>query len=183
LSLRVVGGALRGHRLKAPVGRHTRPTRQLVREAWFNVLGERVHGARVLDLFAGSGALGIEALSRGAAEVHFIESDRRAARILEGNLKRLELVSSSRLSRRDVFAFLASPESAQSDIALADPPYGGGLAERLVLAFLSDPFADLLCVEHAPGQLDGRDATWTRRYGDSSLSFFAARMGGSPGER
>jgi 16S rRNA (guanine966-N2)-methyltransferase len=131
--VRVVAGEFGGRRLAAPPGRGTRPTADRVREAMFSMLGD-VSGLRVLDLFAGSGALGIEALSRGAASATFVESDARAAATIRSNLDALGAVGE--VSRRDALAFLRSAEG-YFDLVLADPPYdsapllAGQLAERL----------------------------------------------------
>jgi 16S rRNA (guanine966-N2)-methyltransferase len=116
-----------------PLGRGTRPTADRVREALFSMLGD-VSGLRVLDLFAGSGALGIEALSRGAAAATFVESDSRAAATIRSNLD--SLGAGGEVSRRDALAFLGSAKGC-FDLVLADPPYdsapllAGQLAERL----------------------------------------------------
>ena len=106
MSLRIVAGTRGGRRITAPPGRNTRPTSDRVREALFSILGAgALEGARVLDLFAGSGALGIEALSRGAAEATFVDSDGRAVAAIERNLAQLGL--SGRVHRRDALAWLA----------------------------------------------------------------------------
>jgi len=182
VSLRIVGGQLGGRRIEAPPGRSVRPTRERVREAWFSALGERIDGARVLDLFAGSGALGIEALSRGAALVHFVEADGRAYRVLRRNLESLGVEDRARLHRGDVFRLLDRLRAGpRFDVALADPPYGEGLAARLVDRFEREPFAGLLCVEHAPSErLAGRPVR-ERTYGESTLSFFSADKGDETG--
>lgn len=131
--MRVVAGKFGGRRLAAPPGRGTRPTADRVREALFSMLGD-VSGAHVLDLFAGSGALGIEALSRGAASAAFVESDARAAAVVRRNLDSLGLRAEVR--RQDALRFLAAAEGS-FDLVLADPPYdsasriAGPLAERL----------------------------------------------------
>ena len=131
--MRVVAGEFGGRRLAAPPGRGTRPTADRVREALFSMLGD-VSGAHVLDLFAGSGALGIEALSRGAASAAFVESDARAAAVVRRNLDSLGLRAEVR--RQDALRFLAAAEGS-FDLVLADPPYdsasriAGPLAERL----------------------------------------------------
>jgi 16S rRNA (guanine966-N2)-methyltransferase len=124
----VVGGEARGRRLTAPPGRGTRPTGDRVREAIFDMLGslDAVAGAQVADLFAGSGALGIEALSRGAASVTFVESDRRAAEVIRGNLVGTGLHGSRvRIVVADVLGLAATPDPGpgQFDLVLADPPY------------------------------------------------------------
>jgi 16S rRNA (guanine966-N2)-methyltransferase len=118
--VRVVAGEFRGRRLQAPRGRATRPTADRVREALFSILGD-VRDARVLDLFAGSGALGIEALSRGAASAVFVESDGAAVAAIRRNLEAIG-ARETRVIRRDVLKFLAS--SAESfDLVFVDPPY------------------------------------------------------------
>jgi 16S rRNA (guanine966-N2)-methyltransferase len=135
--MRIVGGALGGRRLAAPPGRATRPTSDRVREALFSMLGP-LAGARALDLFAGSGALGIEALSRGASEATFVDAAPAAIRAVRANLAALELAAD--VQRRDARVFLhdAARRARQYDLVLLDPPYreagvlGDALAEALV---------------------------------------------------
>ena len=125
--MRVVAGGLRGRRLEAPPGRGTRPTADRVREALFSILGD-VDGLAVLDLFAGSGALGIEALSRGAASAQFVDSSDRAVATIRRNLKALGL--HAQVQRRDALAFLAAGDDGSPyDVVFVDPPYD--LASRL----------------------------------------------------
>jgi len=137
--VRIVAGSLKGRNLQAPPGSRTRPTSDRVREAIFSIVGSLVDvaGAAVVDLFAGSGALGIEALSRGAASVTFVEQDREALAIISANLSRLGLDGpQARLQPGDALAHLAAV--ADSAIVFADPPYafvpwaqlGGGLREN-----------------------------------------------------
>jgi 16S rRNA (guanine966-N2)-methyltransferase len=134
--MRVVAGAYKGRRLQAPKGTETRPTSDRVREALFSILGD-VSGARVLDLYAGSGALGIEALSRGAGEVVFVETGRRAADAIRANLRAVG-DPDAMIWVGDALAYLrrADPE-APFDLVFADPPYssatqvGEGLSELL----------------------------------------------------
>ncbi|MCO8127017.1 16S rRNA (guanine(966)-N(2))-methyltransferase RsmD [Acidimicrobiia bacterium EGI L10123] len=122
--MRVVAGSVRGRRISAPPGTDTRPTTDRVREAMFNALGSlgAVDGAVVADLFAGSGALGIEALSRGAASAHFVESDRRAVAVIEENLATLGLDDRGVVLRRPVEVAL-DDLPVPLDLVLADPPY------------------------------------------------------------
>lgn len=182
VSLRIVAGSLGGRSIEAPRGRRTRPTGARVREAWFSALGERVEGAEVLDLFSGSGALGIEALSRGAAVVQFVEEDRRAFEVLKRNIGTLGLDERARLHRGDVFRFLSRRAgSPWYDLALADPPYGRLLAARLVAEYRSRPFATLLSVEHGIDELPGEGTDRQRRYGDTVLSFYSASKGDETG--
>jgi 16S rRNA (guanine966-N2)-methyltransferase len=133
VALRIVAGEHRGRRIGVPAGSSIRPTADRVREALFSILGD-VGGLRVLDLFAGSGALGIEALSRGAATAVFVDEDRAAAEAVRQNLAALGLEGA--VTRRDALGFLAA-SSGQYDLVFCDPPYdsavqlAGSLAERL----------------------------------------------------
>jgi 16S rRNA (guanine966-N2)-methyltransferase len=179
--MRIVAGEFRGRRIVAPPGRTTRPTRDKVREAWFNVLGDRVCGGRVVDLFAGSGALGLEALSRGATHVDFIERSRRAVAALERNVAALGVAGRVQVYREEVLAFLARIGSdAPYDIALADPPYESDAAVRLIESYRREPFATLLCLECRSDTVHGPqpDLVWERRYGDATLAFFTRPNGG-----
>jgi 16S rRNA (guanine966-N2)-methyltransferase len=117
--MRIVAGVYGGRRIQAPPGKATRPTSDRVREALFSILGD-VKGLRVLDLFAGSGALGIEALSRGAAEAVFVDNDPRAVAAIERNVT--ELGASGSVHRRDAFAWLKAADTT-FDLVFADPPY------------------------------------------------------------
>jgi 16S rRNA (guanine966-N2)-methyltransferase len=123
--LRIIGGTWRGRKLRFPQGPDIRPTPDRVRETLFNWLGARVPGARCLDLFAGSGALGLEALSRGAAHVTFIESDPRAARELTAHLAEWG-AAGARVECQDALTFLRGAGSP-FDIAFLDPPFASGL--------------------------------------------------------
>ena len=132
--MRVVAGAFKGRRLQAPKGRRTRPTADRVREALFSMLGD-VSGARVLDLYAGSGALGIEALSRGAASATFVDRDPRAIAAIRRNLDAVG--TEQEVRRLDALRYLAGAEDASFDLVFVDPPYdsavrvAGPLSERL----------------------------------------------------
>lgn len=139
-------------------------------------LGARLEGARVLDLFAGSGALGLEALSRGAANVTFVESDGAALRVLAENVALLGAGGLVRVVRRDALRYVSRLEPLAFDIALADPPYERGLAARLITAYLAHPFAHELWVEHRASEpVPGGARTSQRRYGDTILTFVTAR--------
>jgi len=118
--VRIVSGSRKGHTIYAPKGRDTRPTSDRAREAAFNLIGA-LDGESVLDLYAGSGAMGLEALSRGAGRAVFVESDRDACRTIERNLEKLRLTG-ARVACSDVLAFLAS-ERQRYDLVLVDPPY------------------------------------------------------------
>jgi 16S rRNA (guanine966-N2)-methyltransferase len=176
MRLRIVAGSLGGRFIEVPRGGRTRPTAERVREAWMSAIGDRLVGVEVADLFAGSGALGIEALSRGAARAHFVESNRAAAATLRRNVAAMGLEDRAIVVQSDVFRYLSSRSAGTRwDIALADPPYAGGLAARLAADFLVDTFARELWIEHGPDAgVPGERATWTRRYGDSVISRLAA---------
>lgn len=121
--MRVIAGASRGVPLAAPRGSATRPITDRVKETLFAILGERVPGARVLDLYAGSGSIGIEALSRGATSADFVERDRRALSALRTNLERTRLAASASVHATEVERFLASAAEARWDLVVLDPPY------------------------------------------------------------
>ena len=173
--MRIVAGEWGGRRLVAPAGRGTRPTTDRVREAWMAAASPYLEGARVLDLFAGSGALGLEALSRGAAHATFVEQAPSALQSLRANLSALGAAPRAEVVRGDAVKYVAGLEAGAFDVAFADPPYAQGFAAALADAFAAVPFAGLLCIEH------GRDdpvpelpGARTRRYGDTSLTFIPA---------
>jgi 16S rRNA (guanine966-N2)-methyltransferase len=121
--MRIVAGNRKGHTIAAPKGLDTRPTGDRVREAAFNLIGP-VDGASVLDLFAGSGAMGLEALSRGAARAVFVENDRAAVRAIEANLDKLRLTGATVLARDALQALAAEAAAGRTyDLVLVDPPY------------------------------------------------------------
>ncbi len=146
--MRIVGGRWAGRTLLSP-GRRVRPTQEAVRDRWLSELESDLAGSRVLELFAGSGALGLEALSRGARAVDFVEWGSESLHSLKGNVTALGARKACRIFKRDAFAFLTALEEGAYDLALADPPYTSRLAERLVRSWLERPFARVLSVEHA----------------------------------
>ncbi len=149
-----------------------RPTSDRVREGWLNVLGGELEGARVLDLFAGTGALGLEAVSRGAAHATLVERDRRVLRCLRENVAALDAGDRVTVVESDVFRYIDGLAAGAFDIALADPPYGRGLAERLVARYMDLPFARILSVEHRVDEtFDLPDGAEQRRYGDTVVTF------------
>src|SRR5208337_4385191 len=126
--MRIIAGTLRSRTLQAPAGLATRPTSDRLRETLFNVLAPRVQGAAFLDLYAGSGAVGIEALSRGAAHVTFVERAPAALKVLRGNLERLGIGSGFRIHSASVGAFLRNvvvtrPKPEHYEVVFLDPPY------------------------------------------------------------
>lgn len=136
--MRVIGGRLRGRAIAAPVSQAIRPTADRLREALFNILvhgyGDPISGARVIDLFAGTGALGIEALSRGAAFALFVDSATEARALLRGNIETFGLGGVAKIFRRDATRLGAAHPHPPFALALLDPPYGHGLAERALAA-------------------------------------------------
>jgi 16S rRNA (guanine(966)-N(2))-methyltransferase RsmD len=121
--MRVIAGTARGVPLMAPRGTGTRPITDRVKETLFAILGDRVLDASVVDLYAGSGAIGIEALSRGAASADFVERDRRALEVLRGNLARAKLVDGASVHAGDVERMLEGAHGRAWDLAFLDPPY------------------------------------------------------------
>jgi len=169
--MRIVAGRWRGRQIDAPSGQAVRPTLDRVREAWMSILQLEIPGSRVLDLFAGSGALGLEALSRGAVSVDFVEKHSGTIRVLNKNIESLGAGEMVRVHRGDAGKFVAALEAGAYDIAFADPPYAGGAAAALVEVWLRAPFARILSVEHdARENLAG--AQDTRRYGSSAITFY-----------
>jgi 16S rRNA (guanine966-N2)-methyltransferase len=171
--MRIIAGTFRGRRLVPPADARVRPTSDRVREAWMSILAAALPGARVLDLYAGSGALGLEALSRGAAAADFVELGRASLAALARNVEALGVADRARVHRGDALRFAERLGPGAYDLAFADPPYAHDAAGRLVALFRRTPFARILSVEHrAATALAGDD---TRRYGDTAITFCHAR--------
>ncbi|MBX3145501.1 MAG: RsmD family RNA methyltransferase [Gemmatimonadales bacterium] len=169
---RIISGEFGGRRLVVPADRRVRPTADRVREAWFSILGPRVVDAVVVDLFAGSGALGLEAVSRGARHATLVDLNRPSLDAIRANVDALGVGGRVRIVRGDVFRFLAGTTGRAFTLALADPPYGLGLAERVAALFQRAPFADLLAVEHRADEALPEGST--RGYGDTAVTFYEA---------
>lgn len=171
--VRIVAGAWRGRRLVDIEGIEIRPTTDRVREAWMSAMGGRFDGLQVLDLFSGSGALGLECLSRGAAHVTFVESSPRSLDVLRANLELLNPDPASvTVVHADALAWLETAEiDALPDLALADPPYDGGWHTALARRFEAAPFAAALWVEHrSTDPLDSPLVQRSRSYGGTTLT-------------
>lgn len=178
--MRIVAGEFKGRRLKSPTWDGLRPTSDRLRETLFNVLGDSVRGARVLDGYAGTGAIGLEALSRGAAQVTFVEHDRRAVKLIETNLAFLAGLKACATSRRDVIirtGFAGLPV-ASFDFIVLDPPYApDATAEALDRTAGLLAAGGRLVVEHAarhaaPAGRGSLRLLRTLKAGDSVLSFY-----------
>jgi len=179
--LRVSGGEARGRRLKAP--KNIRPTQGMVKQAIFNMVGPRIVGARVLDLFAGSGALGIEALSRGAASVTFVDQQPRGLAILRQNLDALGFKERARLIRGDVVRWLeASPDAVRAaDLIFLDPPYDDVVLDRALVVLDRQAGEATVLAEHSRRQqmpaLTRLQLDRQRRYGDTMVTVLRTDAG------
>ena len=179
-NMRIIGGTARGRSITAPVGSKTRPTQDYVRESLFNIIRWDVQDARVLDLFAGTGALSLEALSRGAKQAVLIDMDRDACNAIKKNMESTRLGENCRLIARDYRQAMdaLAREGETFDIVFIDPPYkmentGEMCAALYDKGLLSDAF--LIVVEHRRGMaplLDLRfEAFDLRKYGDTEITF------------
>lgn len=194
--MRIIAGTARGRKLVSPAGERTRPLLDRVREALFSILGERVSGARVLDLYAGTGSIGLEALSRGAAHCVFVERDREALECLLRNATELDFIDRARIVRGRVEAQLERPLEERYDLVFFDPPYAEvrsaseraatiDLAKRLYEERLR---SDGLLVFHYPRDL--LDATELERigpvdrraWGTTEVALFARGETSSPAD-
>ena len=175
--LRVAGGEARGRRLKAP--KNIRPTQGVVKQAIFNMVAARIEGATVLDLFAGSGALGIEALSRGAASVTFVDQQPRGLAILRQNLDALGFRERARVVRGDVVRWLeASPDVVRSaDLIFLDPPYEDIVLDRALRVLDREVRSATVLAEHSRRQmlpqLERLRVDRERRHGDTVVTVLA----------
>jgi len=168
--MRIVAGRWRGRRINAPDDDGVRPTGDRVREAWMSIVHPWLSGARVLDLFAGSGALGLEALSRGAEVVDFVELAPKSLAMLRANAESLGAGTAAVIHRADAMGFVEKLEAHAYDVAFADPPYDLGLATKLAERWLKTPFADILGIEHRVNEkLPGGEP---RKYGNTVITFY-----------
>jgi 16S rRNA (guanine966-N2)-methyltransferase len=194
VSVRIIAGSFRSRTLEAPAGFATRPTSDRLRETLFNVLAPRIQGASFLDLYAGSGAVGIEALSRGAARVDFVERVPKTLKVLRGNLERLGITAGFHIHACAVGAFLRraaalKPKSQENreryEVAFLDPPYDAAEEYAATLNLLGDSAAGLLAADAVVIAEHRRKVRLEDRYGslertrlleqgDAALSFYAA---------
>ncbi|MGE0354730.1 MAG: 16S rRNA (guanine(966)-N(2))-methyltransferase RsmD [Gemmatimonadales bacterium] len=167
--MRIIAGTFRNRRLASPKDSRVRPTSDRVREAWMSILRDSLEGARVLDLFAGSGALGLEALSRGAGTADLVEMNPPSLAALRANIEALGVGARARVHRADAVRFAGKLAPGAYDVAFADPPYTVDFAGQLVALFRRTPFARILSVEHRAATPVAGDET--RRYGDTAITF------------
>ena len=182
---RVIAGSARGVRLAAP-GPGTRPLTDRVKQTLFGILEPELEGAAVLDLFAGSGAGGIEALSRGAASAVFVDKDGGAARVIGENLRRTKLEAAGRVARRDAIAWLADAATAPErwDVVLVDPPYADVDALVRVLAGVGAVVREggVVVSKHfwrdaPPARIGLLASERERRFGETALTFYRRDAG------
>ena len=183
MTLRVVAGAQKGRRLKQPISSGLRPTSARVKEALFSTIADRLPNAQVLDLYAGTGALGLEALSRGAQEVVFVENQESSINVLRENIKHCSLIECCTVIAQDVETFLTTislPCNTTFDLVFADPPYEISNLEPLLSKIDTAQKVDatgLVIVEHfkktlLPLQIGRLQQSRQSRYGDTMLSFY-----------
>jgi len=177
--VRIIAGTLKGRRLEGPRGPGVRPTSDRLRETLFNVLADRPDEARVLDAFAGTGAVGLEALSRGATSVVFVERDRRVISLLEDNIRACRVGNACVIIADDFLTFRARrPDLGSFDLVFADPPYEGvDLGAVVTVAASWVASSGLVVLEHSrrhgsPEQAGGLTRRRVLPAGDSALSFY-----------
>jgi 16S rRNA (guanine966-N2)-methyltransferase len=179
--MRIIGGVSKGRRLATPKSHSVRPTSDRVKESIFNILGEQVEGKLVLDLFAGTGNLGIEALSRGAKKVIFVEKGRQPVRLIQRNIAQIGLEGRIEIIPRDANRAIGILKGKGEifDLILMDPPYEKGLIKRTLTKLNSHPIYhtdSILVIEHdrrepLPDILEGWNLVRERRLGDTVISF------------
>lgn len=182
--MRIIAGSKRGLKLEALEGLETRPTTDRVKEALFNLIQFEVQGAKVLDLFGGSGALGIESLSRGAEAVVFVDQNRASARIITRNLEKAKFQDAAKILTQDWASALTRLENAEFDLVFVDPPYNAALEmlvlEKLDLYNLLSEDA-IVAIEHPasrvlPEDVSGYSLLKTRQYGITALTLYRRHL-------
>ncbi len=178
--MRIISGKYKGHQLVSFQADHIRPTTDRVKESLFNMIQSHIEGARVLDLFSGTGNLGLEALSRGAREVVFVEKNRKSILILEKNIEKLKLKESYQIVQKDVLSFLKNFDGEPFDLIFADPPFTEEMAHDVIAAADSSKVflpETLMMIESGRREKVLDDYPTLTRYdlrefGDKFLSFF-----------
>lgn len=174
--MRIVAGKWANRRLTSP-GRTVRPTAETVRVGWLDALGTELQDARVLDLFAGSGALGLEALSRGARSVDFVENGPAALHSLKANVAALRARTQARIFKRDAIPFVEALDAGAYDVCLLDPPYGSRKLDRVLAAWRAVPFAAVFSAEYAADH-ETPPRGRTLDFGATRVVILKARTGG-----
>ena len=169
--MRIVAGRWRGRKISAPPGSDVRPTLDSVREAWMSILQKDLPHARVLDLYAGTGALGLEALSRGAVTADFVEKDPKSFRALQENIEALGAGELATAHRKPALPFAEGLGALAYDVAFDDPPYASGDAARLAERWMKSPFSRVLSIEHA-AKAAMPEGGVTRKYGSTAITFY-----------
>lgn len=182
--MRIITGTAKGRKIKAPEGLNTRPTSDRVKESLFNILNNKVNinGAKVLDLFAGTGNLGLEALSRGALNCIFVEHDKKTYNILNENIKTLGFNDIAKVYNQDSFAFLdfLNKLKQKFDIIFLDPPYGKGFIEKAIALIISYDLIEkggIIIGEYDEGDempynIRDFEIIRTEKYGRTKISFW-----------
>ena len=175
--MRIIAGKHAGRHLTSP-GKRIRPTAEAVRDRWLGRLKDDLVGARILDLFAGSGALGLEALSRGASSADFVENGAQALHSLKANVAALHEKERTRIFKQDAIPFAESLEENRYDIAFVDAPYGSKKLDRVVDIWTARRFARVLGVEHSRDHVFPRERLRgrTRISGDTGVTIFRASI-------
>lgn len=169
--MRIIAGKWRGRKVAAPPGYTVRPTGDRVREAWMSIMHGELPDARVVDLCAGSGALGLEALSRGAASCDFVENSRPVQNVLQANIDLLGAGPVATIHRTSAEHYVKTLAAGAFDVAFADPPYNTETAQKIAEAWLEVPFAHVLCIEHG-ASIHLAGASDRRKYGITAITFF-----------
>lgn len=170
MALRICSGIYGSRRIESPKG--IRPTADRVKEALFSALGHTLHGKKVLDCYAGSGALGIEAISRGADSAVFIEQSRECCRIIQRNVENLGITSQTKIIHSDARAFVQNASSSKYDLILIDPPYNKGLASGLAPhVYELVELGGVLVIEHTPDEIIPLEPWKTKVYGGTKITF------------
>ena len=183
--MRIISGTSKGRKLATPKSQSIRPTSDRVKESIFNILGEEVEGKLVLDLFAGTGNLGIEALSRGAKKAIFVEKGRKALQLIQRNITQIGLEGRVEIIPRDANRAIGILKGKGEifDLIFMDPPYEKGLVKRTLIKLNSHPIYhmdSILIMEHdrrepLPALLEGWNLVRERRLGDTVISFLTPR--------
>jgi 16S rRNA (guanine966-N2)-methyltransferase len=175
--MRIVAGKFEGRHLVSPQDQRVRPTAEGTRAALLDLLGPHVKGVLVLDLFAGTGALGLEAISRGARGADFVEFRPDSLHALKANIALLGVQEKTRIFKKDAIPFTEALEPGKYGIAFADPPYGTKMLDRIIKAWQTSKFAPILAIEHErshPVPVGGK----RRVFDDSAVTIYGMGEGG-----